>query len=216
MAVEKNRVIVRLKALFPKANLSQVRLDALADKLALKPADDADNAAIDTVINDFNDVMDIAEIAREDDRIRTLEAKSKEPVPTPPADPKPEPTPAEPVPEWAKALINQNEKLNQDLTELKTGKVLENKRSVATQLFGKSEVLQHMPASAKARWIERIDLDSETSFEDQIKGLETEYTELVQGSADANHYAGPAGEGKANANQVDEKLVNSVIDNMQI
>ena len=53
MAVEKSKVVNRLKALFPKANLSQKRLDALADKLASKPADDADDAAIDAVINDL-------------------------------------------------------------------------------------------------------------------------------------------------------------------
>ena len=55
MAVDKLKVIARLKALFPKANLSQKRLDAYADKLAKKPADDADDATIDAIINDYND-----------------------------------------------------------------------------------------------------------------------------------------------------------------
>lgn len=216
MAVEKSKVINRLKVLFPKANLSQVRLNALADKLAKRPADDADDAAIDLVIYDFNEIMDINEIAKEDDRVRTLEAKSKEPAPSPPIDPIPEPTPTEPVPEWAKALIQQSEKLTQDLSELKTGRVLENKKATATELFGKSEILKRIPEYAKSRWIDRINLDAEISIEEQIEGLETEYTELVQGSADTNDYAGPAGEGKSNPAQVDEKLVNSVIDNMKI
>lgn len=77
MAVEKAKVIARLKALFPKANLSQTRLDAIADKLAKKPADDADDAAIDAVINDFNDVLSIEDIAKGDDRTRTLEAEKR-------------------------------------------------------------------------------------------------------------------------------------------
>ena len=83
MAVDKLKVIARLKALFPKANLSQKRLDALADKLAIKPADDADDAAIDAVIKDFDSILSIEDIAREDDRLRTLEAKQKENPPTP-------------------------------------------------------------------------------------------------------------------------------------
>ena len=99
MAVDRLKVIARLKALFPKANLSQKRLDALADKLASKPADDADDTAIDVVINDFNDILSIEEIAREDDRVRTLEAKSKEPNPAAPPAPAPaNPTPANPTP----------------------------------------------------------------------------------------------------------------------
>ena len=108
MAVEKSKVIARLKALFPKANLSQKRLDALADKLASKPADDADDAAIDLVINDFNSVLSIEEIAREDDRVRTLEQKANPNPPTPPAPPAP-PTPptGDDVPAYVKALLDK-------------------------------------------------------------------------------------------------------------
>lgn len=212
MAVERSKVISRLKALFPKANLSQKRLDALADKLATKPADDADDAAIDLVINDFNSVLSIEEIARDDDRIRTLEQKANPNPPTPPVPPTP-PTPpkGDEVPSWAQAILDSNKKLEGELEAIKTGKVIETKRATASELFAKSEVLKRIPESIRPNWVNRIDLNSETSFDDQIKALETEYSELVQVNADNNQYAGAAGGGgtdiKADANIV-ESIVN--------
>ena len=216
MAVEKSKVIARLKALFPKANLSQKRLDAYADKLAKKPADDADDATIDAIINDYNEVIDFVGVAVEDDRVRTLENKPNPPAPTPPAPPTP-PTPpkGEDVPAWAQALLDYNKKLNEDLEAIKTGKTIETKRQTASELFGKSEVLKNMKPELKAKWEKRIDIDSETSFEDQIKELESEYSDLVQVSADNNDYAGPAG-GGSSVQKPDQAIVDEIVNNLNI
>lgn len=216
MAVEKTRVVTRLKALFPKANLSQKRLDALADKLASKPADGADDAAIDAVINDFNDILSIEEIAREDDRVRTLENKSKEPAPAP--DPKPAPSPeptpkTEDTPGWALGLVESNKKLLEEVEALKTGKIIESKKQTASELFAKSEILKKIPEAVRPNWINRIDVNSETPFEEQIQALETEYSTLVQETANSNNYPGPAGGGNP-PSTVDEKLVDDIVSSM--
>ena len=213
MAVEKSKVIARLKALFPKANLSQKRLDALADKLASKPADDADDVAIDVVINGFNDILSIEEIAKEDDRVRTLEAKSKEPnPPTPPTPPNPEPPKGgDDVPEYVKALLSKLDTVTSDLEAIKTGKVTETKKATASDLFAKSEVLKKIPESIRPNWINRIDVNSETPFEDQIKVLETEYSELVQSSADNDYYAGPAGGGSTSP-RVNQEVIDKMLE----
>lgn len=79
MAVDQTKVKARLKALFPKANLSTQRLDEITAKLAKKPEDNATDEQIDEVINDYNDLIDIESIAKQDDRLRTLEAKTKTP-----------------------------------------------------------------------------------------------------------------------------------------
>ena len=216
MAVDKLKMIARLKALFPKANLSQKRLDALADKLALKPADDADDAAIDSVINDFNSVLSIEDIAREDDRVRTLESKANPnpPAPAPkPTDPPTPPTPPTDVPAWAQAILDSNKKLEGELELIKTGKVIETKRATASELFGKSEVLKGIPETIRKNWENRIDVNSETPFEDQIQALEKEYSELVQVNANSNQYAGPAGGGNPTIG-VDEKLVEDIVSTM--
>lgn len=224
MAVDKQRVIARLKALYPKANLSQKRLDDLSDKLAKKPADDADDAAIDAVINDFNEILSIEDIAKGDDRTRTLESekkKAEEAAAKNKGGKKPEEEEEEVIkveddaPAWAKALLKQNEKLASDLEAVKSGNILQTKKQTASQMFEKSEVLKGLKEELKPRWINRIDVDSETSIEDQIKELETEYAELVQVNADSNSYAGPAGTGSAN-NKPDESIVSEIVENLNI
>lgn len=217
MAVKPEIIKARLKVLFPKANLSIKRLDALAAKLAPMPTDDADDAAVDAILNQANDFNSFEEIAREDDRIRTLEAKANpSPIPTPSPAPNLAPTPTpDDTPAWAKALIDSNQKMTADLEAIKSGNVLETKKQTASQLFEKSEVLKGLKPELKDRWINRIDVNSETSFEDQITELETEYSELVQVSADTNSYAGPAGGGFKN-DKPDSLIVNEIVDNLNI
>lgn len=217
MAVDKQRVIARLKALFPKANLSQKRLDAYADKLAPKPEDDADDAAIDALINDYNDVIDFVAVAAEDDRVRTLEKKANEQkpnsVPTNPnpanptnQEPPANPAPAEEVPVWAKTLLEKVEKLE-------TGKVLETKKQTAQSLFENSEVFKNASKEVKDFMFKNIDLNSDTSFEDQIKGLEETFSQMVQKTADETSYPGPAGSGRSTTG-VDEKEVERLVNEM--
>jgi len=67
----------------------------------------------------------------------------------------------------------------------------------------------------KDRWVSRIDVNSETSIEDQIKELESEYSELVQVNADSNVYGGPAGGGQNNQ-KPEEAVVNEIVDNLNI
>lgn len=204
MAVKPEIIKARLKALFPKANLSQKRLDAFAAKLAPKPADDADDAAVDAIINDYNEVIDFEAIAKEDDRVRTLEAdkkKAEDLAANKGKGGKTEEEEEEEVkiddnaPAWAKALLKSNEKLSSELESIKTGNITQTKKQTASQLFEKSDVLKGLKETLKPKWIERIDVNSETPIEDQIKELESEYSELVQVSADSNVYGGPAGFG---------------------
>lgn len=215
MAVEKSKVIARLKALFPKANLSQKRLDALADKLAKKPADDADDTAIDEVINDFNEIMDITEIAKEDDRVRTLEANSKKPKTESKKEEEEEEVKIDDdAPAYVKAMFAKLDKVTSDLDSIKTGNITQTKKQTASQLFEKSEVLKGLKDTLKPKWIERIDVNSETPIEDQIKELETEYSELVQVSADSNSYAGPAGGGNPPEVKADQAVVDKMLQNI--
>ena len=194
MAVKPEIIKARLKALFPKANLSQKRLDAIADKLAKKPADDANDDAIDVVINEFNDVMSIEEIAKDDDRARTLEADNKakaELIAKKGGKKEEEEDNDDPskkkndddAPAWAKALLEK-------VDNLEKGKVTETKVQTTTKLFGSSEILKGMKPELQEQWIKRVDTNSETPIEDQVKALETEYTEIRQSVADQTQYSG--------------------------
>jgi hypothetical protein len=221
MAVEKSKVIARLKVLFPKANLSQQRLDAIADKLAKKPADDADETAIDAVINDFNDVLSIEDIAKGDDRTRTLEADKKKAeelaagkkADSSKDDDKEEIKIDDDAPAWAKAILKSNEKLTSELESIKSGNVQKSKLDQAKSLLEKSEVFKKLDEETKGFMLKNVDLESETTFEDQITGLEGMFGKMVQTTADANQYAPGAGQGKP-SNAVDEKLVGDIVENM--
>lgn len=221
MAVKPEIIKARLKVLFPKANLSQKRLDTYVAKLAPKPADDADDDAIDAIINDYNDVIDFVAVAQEDDRTRTLEADKKKAEELAAKkggkkeDEEEEVKIDDDAPAWAKALLKSNEKLTSDLEAIKSGNVLETKKQTAYQLFEKSDVLKGLKEDLKPRWINRIDVNSETPIEDQIKELESEYSELVQVSADNNQYGGPAG-GGFKSDKPDDLVVNEIVDNLNI
>lgn len=80
MAVEASKVKARLRALFPKANLSSKRLDEISDKLGKKIEDNATDAQIDEAVTEQNELYSFEEIARNDDRART-ERRKTEPEP---------------------------------------------------------------------------------------------------------------------------------------
>lgn len=220
MAVEKERVIGRLKALFPKANLTKERLNAIAERLAKKPEDGATDEAIDEVVNEFNEnsIVTIEDIAREDDRQRSIQAKLDK-LTNPEAgkkdneedlgDKKPKPEPLDDTPEWAKALI-------QKVDNIEKGKLTESKKQNASQLFSNSEVLKGLKPELKQRWIDRINVDSETSIEEQIEGLESEFKELVQVSADSGDYAGAPPRGAGNPTKFSEADADKIIDEIGI
>jgi len=212
MAVEASRIKGRLKALFPKANLSNKRLDAIAARLATKPADDAEDAAIDEVLNEANDIYSFEEMAKDEHRLINAEGKLRkltasggsaddEDIQDPPAPPAPVDQPA-----WVKEVLESNKKLEQQVQSLLTGKVRETKMATATELFNKSEVLKGLTETVKPKWINRINVESETSIEDQIAELETEYADLVQVTADNKRYAGAPPNGAANGKPTDEEI----------
>jgi len=222
MAVKPEIIKARLKVLFPKANLSQKRLDTYVAKLAPKPADDADEAAVDAIINDYNDVIDFVAVAAEDDRTRTLEAdkkKADEAAKGGKGGKKDEEEEEEEetagMTPFEKQMLKKFGDLKSDIDSIKTGNVLQGKKQTASQLFEKSEVLKSLKEDLKPRWINRIDVNSETPIEDQIKELESEYSELVQVNADNNQYGGPAG-GGSNSSKPDTAIVEEIVDNLNI
>ena len=221
MAVKPEIIKARLKALFPKANLSQKRIDAYAAKLAPKPADDADETAIDAIITDYNDVIDFEAVAKEDDSTRTLLAKAKadaDKAKGGKADIEEEEDEEIEVdkdaPAWAKALIKQNQKLSSDLESIKSGNVTQTKKATAFDLFDKSETLKGMKPELAERWKNRLNVDSETPIDEQIKELETEYSDLVQVNANDNHYAPAAGGGNPTGLKADQSVVDKMLESI--
>ncbi|MDQ6482229.1 hypothetical protein [Dyadobacter sp. LHD-138] len=68
----KEKVITRLKELFPGVNLSKARLDSIGDGL-----NDIEEADIDARLKALDKIMNFTETAKFDDKIRTIAAKEK-------------------------------------------------------------------------------------------------------------------------------------------
>jgi hypothetical protein len=117
----KEKILAAIRAKFPKVNLSKKRLDVIASKIETKVIDD--ETKIDAAIDDYNDYNPLAETARTDDAIRNLQAKQPAAAKTNEVDP-----PAndllidDDVPNWAKALMKQNETLSTSLLNLQKEK----------------------------------------------------------------------------------------------
>ncbi len=127
--LDKFKARLKAKAKALGVNLSTTRIDAIAARLHAKNPDITEDADHDSRIDDFNDLQPLADIAKQDDRVRTLEAKTK----AQPTDQDQDDTddddddePAEPKqkgkikkkksdqepPSWAKSLIETVNKLN--------------------------------------------------------------------------------------------------------
>ena len=171
MAVEKARVIARIKALFPKATLSKQRMDAIADKLSEKPEDDADDAAIDQVVQDFNDnsVLSLEELARQDDRIRTLAKKTVDPD-RKPAPAKGEESKGQDDDDPMAIMLNEIRGLKSEITELKA----EGSRKSLEERFKSDKRLEGIPAAMLKG---RVPQD-EDSFETAIEELAADWKEI--------------------------------------
>lgn len=102
MAVEASKVKARLRALFPKANLSTKRLDEISDKLGKKVEDNATDAQIDEALEEYNGIYSFEDIAKNDDRLRTDRKKDVPKKDEDYHDAKAE----DDMPAWAKSLMD--------------------------------------------------------------------------------------------------------------
>lgn len=154
MAITTERAQGRLKALFPKANLSAARLSEYSGKMAPKIKDDATDEEVDEFIKDFNDVINFEQIARTDDKIRTLEANppkkeevKKEEVKTDPDEPA-----------WFKAYREANDAKIQAIEQAKT-------KETITSKFANDERVKNIPAIIRKGFMPTSDEDYETNVE---------------------------------------------------
>jgi hypothetical protein len=113
----REKIISQLRAKYPGVNLSKERMDAIADRLTPKIKEEAE---IDAKLDELNDLMPFADIAKQDDRMRTLEAKEKKPAQQqqqqqPAPESKTEDVKKDDeVPGWAKELITEVKTLRQE------------------------------------------------------------------------------------------------------
>lgn len=210
MAIKISKTKKRMKELFPNLNLSNAKLNAIVVKISKQIPEDADDDAIDSAITDLDDIVSFDKIVEESNKMSKLEKaaksnKQKKGKKDDDEDDDPDDEAAaaakakaeaeksgDDVPKWAQSLIKSNEDLSQELKNLKEGKIVDQKRSSARDLFEKSEVLKGLSQKRKDRLFKTIDIDDEDiTVEQQIQELEEEEADFVQKTADDTDHAGP-------------------------
>jgi len=167
----KDKVLARLRALFPGVNLSKTRKDKIADYVVSKITNEDE---IDDKLNDYNDFMSYADIAKIDDRQR--EADNKKAKDDADAKAKADAEAAgkgaednqDDMPAWAKPLMTKITSLESQLAGEK-GKSTINDLKAAAKAKG-------IPEAFAAKYQIGDDYDQETA----LAALETEWTELKQ------------------------------------
>lgn len=108
------------------------------------------------------------------------------------------------TPEWAKALMSKVD-------------ALEAKGQATSKLEQVKALMENsqLPKDFQSRWISRIDLNSETSFEDQIKELETEHADLFKDFVGRESGKGLP-HGKGGSDTPSDESIEAVVDNLKI
>lgn len=192
----------RLKAKYSGVNLSQKRIDAIADRLHKKFPDIKEEADHDAKIDDYYDEETVKDMAKEDDRIRTLEAKSKEKKdePAKQEEPKTDPAKNDPkaneMPEWFKPFAEKITKQEQE----------EKDKSLKTKL---KEKLKDVPEEL---WSKRTLPQNEDTIDGFVKEATEDYQKIVQSTGGT--FTPGKSSGKANGKQASEKEINNLVDNV--
>ena len=136
MAGFTSQIKARFKVLFPKVNLSAAKLDGIIAKVDAKTEAD-DEAAIDAALNAINEYTPFEDMAREEDRIRDLEAKLKKPAakkaePAGSEDPK---TDESEVPAYIKALTDSLKALSESVQSLQVEKTTTSRKEKLAALL---------------------------------------------------------------------------------
>jgi len=102
-----------------------------------------------------------------------------------------------------KVVLKALSTLTTEVTNLKAGKETETKQQQAQTVLKSSKII---PESVQTNWLSRIDLNSETSFEDQLTALESEFTQIAQTINNGSTYAPKPGAGGNNVKPSQEEI----------
>jgi hypothetical protein len=201
---------LKAKALAAGANLSQKRIDAIADRLHKKFPDLTDESEHDAKLDDYYDADVIKDIAKQDDKVRTLEAKPKdEPKPADNPAPAPAPKPADDMPAWFKVYQEENDKKINAL-------LAEKQQSSIQQQLAANEKLKGIDKRLWEKWkLPEKEEDIDTFAEE----VATHFADFQLPAKDGNNQPfvpgkGAAGGGKGK--QPSDKELDGILSNIKI
>lgn len=183
----KKAIRALLQTKFGGAQLSAARVDELAKRFEGKVSTEEELEAKMGAINEY---LPFTDLAKEDDRARSVQAeleKLKTPVPAPqPTPPEPTPVPApaasEDVPAWAKAIIDGNKALTETVAGLKSEKVVTDRRST---IISKLEGADKSYSDSVLGNFEFMTFPDDETFNKYLAKVETDFANHTQTQAES-------------------------------
>lgn len=203
----KESIKALLQSKFGGVQLSATRVDQLAKRLDGKVTTDEELAEKLTAIDE---VTPFADLAKDDDRARTLQAeldklKKLNPAPNPEPNPEPKPQPDNAVLEAIKALT-------ETVTALKGEKVVTDRKS---QILAKLNGADESYSAKVLRDFGRMSFQDDDAFNEYLTEVETDFTTHVQTQAESKLGNDVPFKSLTDAKgQVSEQLVEDIVKNL--
>lgn len=132
----KDKILAALRLKWADKRQSEKTLSAVADALALTVTDEAGiDAAVEGIgplLTMFQSEMGVAVTNALKEKPKPAEPPTPPTPPTPPIEPAQPGTPDNTEPPWAKKLFEQNQKLSEELSNLRQGKTTETRQQQLT------------------------------------------------------------------------------------
>jgi len=172
----KTQVKALLKSKFPGVQLSNERVESLVKWVDGKTTKEEE---IEGLLDQYNEINPLAEIAKNDDRIRSLEAlaKSKNPAEPDPKPVEPNSTPANEDPDkdkndHLKLLLDQFKALQDDIKAIKGEKVVNSRKdAVLAKIKDSDEKYQ----SKILRDFGRMNFENDEAFDAYLADVESDF-----------------------------------------
>lgn len=186
-----DKIKARLKEKFPGVNLSQTRIDAIADKLSSKITDENE---IDTKLDELNDVHPLSEIAKYDDWQRSKQQKKpaqQQQQSQSSTDPNDEPD-----------LKSMFAELQKEINNLKTER---QRQSLQEQLVKKAAEKKIPAVLLKGRVVE-----SEDQLDSVLAELEADHNDYKQALNNEGFKQASPPAGGSGGKQTDKQVLNAI------
>lgn len=174
----KKSIRTLLQTKFGGAQLSAARVEALAKRFEGKVETEED---LEARLTALDEAFPFADIAKEDDRVRTLEAEAKKKA-DPAPQPEPTPNPAPKTDDKDDPVLALLKEMKGEITALKGEKIATDRKSL---ILAKLKDADEGYSSKVIRDFGRMSFADDAAFEEYLSDVEADYAAHTQSEAES-------------------------------
>lgn len=206
----KKAIRALLQSKFGGVQLSDARVEQFAKRLEGKVETEEE---LETRLIALDEALPFVDIAKEDDRIRGLEAAAKKkPAARKPVVEEEDDERDDAMPAWAKALIEGTKALQETVTGLKGEKVVTDRKSA---ILAKLKDADETYSAKVLRDFGRMTFADDAAFDEYLGEVETDFTSHVQSQAESQLGKDAPFQGITDTKgQVDDAAIENIVNNL--